>query len=861
MKNYKNPNLPIEERIEDLLNQMTLEEKLRQIDQYSGSDILTKDMKIVWDNVKEVINTKGIGSLQNRNSNAVINNELQRYAIENTRLGIPILFSEEALHGLHKPGCTIYPQQITLASSWSPELAEKVGHGIARETRSFGMHEVWCPVIDLVRDPRWGRVEETYGEDTYLSSRLAASMVKGLQGNDVSQPDRVVSEPKHFAGYGVPTGGLNCAPAIIGRHELFAYYLPVFEAAFVEGGAFNTMCSYSSIDGIPCVSDHELMTEVLRDQWKIPGFVRSDMCAISMLNEGHNTASTKEDAIRQALEAGVDMQLYDYSHDIYQNSIMNMINNGTISLEVLDTAVSRVLRVKFLLGLFENPYTDDTLSHKVVRCDEHQAMALEVARKGICLLKNEGELLPLRKNLKSIAVIGPSAAEARLGDYCVEPEGFKAISILDGIKDMVSPDTEIHYAKGCSILDSDIMVIPSKWLRTSTGERGLNGEYFNNANMSGTPVFTTVDSEINFNWIYSKPSENVDANLFSVKWTGKLVPDKDITGYIGTSSMDSMRLWIDGELIIDGWGFDKDATAMKSFSFVANKEYNLLIEYCKDERGVRVIFGWSYGNDDIKKAIEAASKAEVAIVALGDSEETSGENLDRADLKLPGRQLELVKAIYNTGTPIILVLQNGRPLSITWESEHIPAIVEAWFPGEKGGKAIAEILFGDVNPSGKLPISFPKSVGQLPVYYSRKIAGGLRYVEMDRKALYPFGYGLSYTKFKYSNLQITQDEAKDSYATVQFDVTNIGERAGEEIAQLYIRDCFTSVVKQYMELKGFNRIHLNPGETKTLIFELGHDELKLLNLKYEWVVEAGDFEVMVGPDSENIKLTGGFNVK
>lgn len=869
---YKNKDISIEDRINDLISRMTLEEKVRQLDQYSGNEFKTVNnagnntcisgkTAIDWAKVEEVIGSLGAGSIQSRNSDAEINNELQKYAIEKTRLGIPFLFSEEALHGLHRPGCTIFPQQIALASTWEPELAEQVGHCIAAETRSFGIHEVFAPVIDLGRDPRWGRIEEGYGEDTYLSSRMAVSMIRGLQGDDVSQPDRVVSEPKHFSAYGVPTGGLNCAPAAIGMHDHYAYYLPVFEAAFVEGGAINTMCSYSSIDGVPCPSDHHLLTDVLRGEWGMRGFVRSDMCAISMLHTGHDVADSEQEAIRMALEAGVDMQLYDFPHKFYQDTIINMVRNGVVSLETVDRAVRRILRVKFMLRLFDNPYTDTGLSKKTVRCESHQQLALEVARKAVCLLKNSGNLLPLRKNIGSIAVIGPSADTPRLGDYCVPPEGFKAITLLEGIRMVVSPGTEVNYAKGCNILESEMMPVPSHWLRSNAASQGLKGEYYNNDKPEGEPVLTRIDSQINFNWIYTKPSEAVDANLFSVRWTGKLVPDKSFDGYLGTSSMDSMRLWVDGKLLIDGWGVDKSANQLMPFYFEEGREYDLVIEYRNDARGARVVLGWSYGDEDIKKAVNLAARSDVAIVALGDSEETSGENFDRADLNLPGRQLELLKAVYETGTPVVLVLQNGRPLSITWEAEHIPAIVEAWFPGEKGGLAIAEVLFGDVNPAGRLPISFPKSVGQLPVHYSRKAAGGLKYIEMDRKPLFPFGFGLSYTNFTYSNIKIAPEKIhNEGEVVVTFDVVNTGPLPGDEVAQLYVRDCYSSVVKPFMELKGFKRIYLKPGEKQTLSFTLGPKELKLLNQKFQWVVEPGRFIVMVGPDSENIKLTADFEV-
>lgn len=861
---YMNNNLPIEERIKDLVSRMTLEEKVRQLDIYSGNEISdTKNSinvgNIDFDKLEKISSRIGIGCLQNRNSNAKTNNIIQKYIIENTRLGIPVLFSEEALHGLIWPDCTVFPQQIALASTFDTELAYRQGRAIATECRSFGIHETWSPVIDLARDPRWGRVEEGYGEDTYLASRLAESMVKGLQLDDLTRQDTIIAEPKHFSGYGAPRGGLNCAPAMMGKHEHAFYCLPIFEAAF-KAGALNTMCSYNSIDGTPVACDRSLLTGVLREEWGMPGFVRADMTAVAMLYTCHYVADSPREAIRMGLEAGVDMQLYDFPHDVYQENIIDLVQKGDIDQSVVDISASRVLRVKFMLGLFENPYTNEELSAKVVHCDEHVQTALDVARKAICLLENKSNILPLKKDINSIAVIGPSGAVPRFGDYSTPGECKSSVSLLDGIKATVSDKTKVSYAKGCSILESEVMPIPDGWLKDEEGKDGLKGEYYNSTSFEGEPAHVRNDKQINFNWIYSKPAEGVNADKFSVRWTGKIVPDQTFDGFIGLSSMDSMRLWIDNQLIVDGWE-DKDANEMKSFKFVNGEEYNVKIEYLNDQRGVRVIFGYSLEKADMEAAVEVAKRAEVAIIAVGDSEKTCGENLDRADLNLPGRQLELVKKIYETGTPIILVLQNGRPLSITWEAEHIPAIVEAWHIGEQGGKAIADVLFGDVNPAGHLPISFPKSVGQIPVHYNRRPFGGTKYIEMDWMPLYPFGYGLSYTNFEYSNLELS-DEKIPSNGTIQvsFNVTNIGECGGEEVAQVYIHDTCSSVVRPYKELAGFKRIYLDKGETKKVSVELGYNQLRVLNPKFEWVVEPGKFEVMAGPNSANLPLKGEFYV-
>lgn len=859
---FADKNLNIEERILDLISRMTLEEKVRQLDIYSGAEVLTDSkMPAIFDGdkYKELYGELGIGCLQIRYSSAKLNNQIQEYNIKNTRLGIPVLFSEETLHGLVWPEATIFPQQIALAGTFEPDLAYKQGRAIASEVRSLGVHEGWSPVLDLARDPRWGRVEEGYGEDTYLGAKFAYKMVEGLQGNDLTRNNSIVSEPKHFSGYGAPSGGLNCGPAMFGRRDHANYCLPIFEAAF-HAGALNTMCSYNTIDGVAVAGDKELLTDVLRNELGMKGFVRSDMTAIRMLHTCHYAAKSDREAIKMGIEAGVDMQLYDYPHEEYQNTLIDLVNTGEITEEVINISCSRVLRVKFMLGLFENPFTDETLSERVVNCREHKEIALEVAEKSICLLKNQNNILPLKKSIKNIAVIGPSAAVCRFGGYSSASSVERGITLLDGIKSLVSKDIKVVYNSGCNILDTDIKPIPQNWLRDADGKSGLTGEYFNNLDFSGEPVCTRVDRMINFNFIYSKPAAGVNADKFAVRWSGTLLTDCRFKGCIGLSTMDSMRLWIDNNLVVDGWE-GLNANQMIDFDFVQGKEYQIRIEYKNDQRGARVIFGYNNGRLNMDEAIQIAQNADVAIVAVGDSEETCGENFDRADLGLPGKQLDLVKAIHATGTPVVLVLQNGRPMSITWENDNIPAIIEAWHIGEQGGMAISKVIFGDVNPAGRLPMSFPKSVGQIPVHYNRCPFSATKYVEMDWLPLYPFGYGLSYTNFEYSNIRLSKAEIKiNETVDVMFDVTNAGDCHGEEVAQLYIHDEYSSVLRPYKELAGFKRIYLEKGERKTVILTLGYEQLRVLNKEFKWVVEEGKFEVMVGNNSANILLTGEFNV-
>lgn len=845
---FQDKTLSIEERIDDLLGRMTLGEKVRQMDIYAGTEFQDQNGNFQMDKLLEVSGNEGLGCLQNRYSSAEANNEIQRRVMEHSRLPIPVLFSEEALHGLIWPGCTVFPQQLALAATFEPSLAKEQGHAIASECRSLGIHETWSPVLDLARDPRWGRVEEGYGEDTYLASRFAENMVKGLQGDDLTRPDTMVAEVKHFSGYGAPTGGLNCAPAMMGRHEHEFYCLPVFEAAF-KAGAMNAMCSYNSIDGVPVACDRSILTDQLRGKLGMRGFVRADMTAVAMLHTCHFVAKTPKEAMKMGVQAGVDMQLYDFPHDVYQKGLLELVRDGELEEAVIDQSVRRILRVKFMLGLFENPFTDESLSKKVVHCEKHVDTARKVAEKAICLLKNQNGLLPLKKDIGTIAVIGPSAAVPRFGDYSAPGECKAAVSVLDGIKGMVSDQTKVLYARGCHILESQMMPVPTAWLRTPQGEPGLQGEYFNGQDFSGEPVVTRIDPSIHFNWIYTQPGDGIDAGCFGVRWTGSVVPAEDFNGFIGLSSMDSMRLWIDGELIVDRWQ-NSEAESSREVHWKAGERHDVKVEFINDQRGVRVILGYSYGENDMEEAVRAAKQADVAVVVVGDDETTCGENLDRADLDLPGRQKELVRRISETGAPVVLVLQTGRPVSIVWESEHIPAILEAWTIGEQGGTAIAETLFGDCNPGGRLPMSFPKSVGQLPVHYNRRPFGAVKYVEMDWNPLYPFGYGLSYTKFQYSNFRLSKETiAKDGEVEVSLDVTNVGDVYGEDVPQFYIHDEYSSVVRPYKELAGFERVGLNPGETKTVTVAIGPRQLRLLNRDFQWEVEPGNFTIMAGSHS------------
>ena len=855
----------IEARINALLDKMTLEEMILQTDQYFSHDFTRRNERgevefVDMDKLDSLLKGYSCGSIQARGMTPAQINSLQKYAVEKTRLGIPFLFSEEALHGFCHPDATVFPQQIGLAASFDPSLGREMGRAIGTEARAVGIHETYSPVMDLIRDPRYGRTEETYGEDTYLGAQFAREVVKGLQGNALSDPDAVAAEPKHYAGYGSPVGGLNCAPCSMGRREVFSDALPIFEAAFAEAGATDVMCSYNAIDGEPVASDHELLTDVLRGQWGMRGFVRSDLTAVARLYDNHYTAATRKEAIAMGLEAGVDLQLYDFPHDEWQNGIREMVESGRLDIAVVRQACARVLRVKFLLGLFEHPYVDESRKQSYVHSAAHLALSRKIARESMVLLKNKNDLLPLSKSIKTLALLGPGAGKAMLGDY-VDP-AQSGVSILEGIRSLVGNKTEILYDEGCKFLGDAAIPFPQKLLRNENGENGLTGRYYNGRAFEGEPVMTRTDARIDFNWIMSKPCSEVDAYCFSVRWTGTLVPDESFRGYIGFNTQDSMRLYVDGKLLLDGWGEKNDANRTVEFDFVKGREYALVIEFTNDRRGARVVFGYTRNREDFSRAVEYAKRAEVAVVCLGDSPDTSGENFDRVSLDLPGRQNEFLQAIYETGTPVVLLLQTGRPASILWAEDHIPAILEAWFPGEEGGYAVAETLFGVSSPSGRLPITFPKHVGQIPCHYTRRPGGGRRYVEMDWLPLYPFGYGLGYTTFAFKNLRLSDETiAAGESISVSFDVINTGKRAGTAVPQIYIRDLVSSTVKPLMALAAFGKTQLQPGESKTVTLTVGPKSMRTLGKDYVWRIEPGDFNLILATDAEHPLETKTFTVQ
>ncbi|WP_433831520.1 glycoside hydrolase family 3 N-terminal domain-containing protein [Flavobacterium anhuiense] len=850
---YQDAKAPVEDRVKDLLSHMTLEEKVRQMDMYRG-DFFKEKEDFAKGKSAEKIGKLGIGAIHDLYPrSAKMINDLQTNVIKGNRWGIPALIMCEMLHGYLDEGSTTFPMNIGLGATWDTSVLDKVGKVIGMEARAHGVHFGFGPNLDLGREPRWGRVAETFGEDAFLNSEIGLAFIKGLQGDDLKSDRSIIAEPKHFAVHGIPQAGGNSSPILVGERSAREDHLPSFQKAFTKGGALGTMCAYSELDGIPCAANHWLLTDVLRKEWGFKGLVVSDLGAIKYIQTTHKVSDSPKESIREAVSAGVDMQFYDFSNEFWQNTIIELVNEKKLTMENIDRAAGAVLRLKFLLGLFENPYTDKNLIKERFHTKENQAVALEAAQKSMVLLKNENNILPLSKNIKNIAVIGPNANASRLGGY--SPKNSVGVTVFEGVQQVMGKTANVVYEEGVPLIVKG-QAIPSKYLFTSDGsQNGLKGEYFNNRNLEGTPALTRIDSQLEFDWPWA-PGDGVNVDDFSIRWTGYIQSDKSFDGWLGLSSDDGIRMWVDDQLVVDNWTKGATSIVTTPKKIEAGKKYKVRIEMWEGGWGARAHLRWNLEKVNMQPAIEAAKKADVAIVVLGESNELVEENRDVADLNLHGIQQELIEAIQKTGTPVVCVLLNGRPLSTNWIADNIPAVLEGWFPGEFGGRAVADVLFGDYNPGGRLPITVPKSVGQLPIYYNQKPSAIHRYVSESENPLYTFGYGLSYTKFEYSNLKISANEIKpNGEVKVSVDVKNIGNLDGDEVVQLYVNDVYSSVTTPEKTLKGFKRLNIKKGETRTVEFTLTKDELGLYNRQMQFVVEPGDFEVMVGGNSTDVLKT------
>ena len=762
---YEDPSAPLEARIENLLQQMTLDEKTCQmVTLYGYKRVLKDDLPTPeW---KELLWKDGIGAIDEHlngfqqwglppSDNAYVwpasrhawaLNEVQRFFVEDTRLGIPVDFTNEGIRGVESYRATNFPTQLGLGHTWNRELIRQVGLITGREARMLGYTNVYAPILDVGRDQRWGRYEEVYGESPYLVAELGIEMVRGLQHNH-----QVAATGKHFAAYsnnkGAREGMARVDPQMSPR-EVENIHIYPFKRVIREAGMLGVMSSYNDYDGIPVQGSYYWLTTRLRGEMGFRGYVVSDSDAVEYLYTKHGTAKDMKEAVRQSVEAGLNVRCTFRSPDSFVLPLRELVKEGGLSEEVINDRVRDILRVKFLIGLFDAPYqTDLAGADREVEKEENEAIALQASHESVVLLKNADELLPLDINsTKKIAVCGPNANEEGYALTHYGPLAVEVTTVLEGIQEKTKGKAEVLYTKGCDLVDA--------------------------------------------HW-----------------------PESEIIDYPLTD----------------------------------------------DEQA------------EIDKAVENARQADVAIVVLGGGQRTCGENKSRTSLDLPGRQLQLLQAIQATGKPVVLILINGRPLSINWADKFVPAILEAWYPGSKGGTALADILFGDYNPGGKLTVTFPKTVGQIPFNFpckpSSQIDGGKNpgptgNMSRINGALYPFGYGLSYTTFEYSDLDITPRViTPNESATVRLKVTNTGKRAGDEVVQLYIRDVLSSITTYEKNLAGFQRIHLEPGEAQELSFTIDRKHLELLDADMKWVVEPGDFVLMAGASSEDIRLNGTLTVE
>jgi beta-glucosidase len=856
---YRDARLPTAERVRDLLGRMTLEEKFWQLFMIPGDlDDSTHDYSrgVFGLQVGTIPATAGAipraqppGILARAHAERI--NAIQRYFVERTRLGIPIIPFEETLHGFVREGGTMFPQAIGLAAAWDTTLMGRVATAIARETRSRGVRQALSPVINIATDVRWGRVEETYGEDPYLTSVMGRAFIAPFERAGV------IATPKHFVA-NVGEGGRDSYPIEVSERLLEELHYPPFEMAIHGAGARSVMTAYNSVDGSPATQNRRLLEGKLKGDWRFGGFVISDAAATGGATVLHHTEASTATAAKNALESGLDV--------IFQSSwpqhrpYLDAFKRGLIADSVIDAAVARVLTAKFDLGLFEQPYVIADSAAFWNGHPDHRALALEAARASIVLLRNEGGTLPLSPRVRSIAVIGTDAAEARLGGY--SGPGNAKVSVLDGIRDRVDPGAVVRYAPGPGRVSREHVVVPAAALSSvNDGDRtpGLRGEYFDNNRLDGEPRVRRTDAQVDFGWTLNSPAREIPFDWYSVRWTGTLTAPSTGVRRLGIEGNEGYRLYVDGALVIDNWRKRSYGARLATVSLSPNTTHDIRLEYFESTGNARVKLVWDAGvRSDARSAIDAAvaiaRRSDVAVVVAGLEE---GEFRDRASLGLPGRQEELVRAVAATGKPTVVVLVGGSAVTMPW-LESVRAVVGAWYPGEAGGAAVANVLFGDYNPAGRLPITFPMAEGQLPLRYNHKPTGrGDDYLDLTGQPLFPFGFGLSYTTFEYSGLVVDPDTLGPSGgATVRFTVQNTGRRAGDEVAQLYLRDVLATVARPVMQLGGFQRVHLAPGESKTVTIDIGRDQLRMLDRDMRWVVEPGVFRVMVGGSSKDIRLRG-----
>ncbi|MFZ2054038.1 MAG: glycoside hydrolase family 3 C-terminal domain-containing protein [Candidatus Aminicenantales bacterium] len=834
---YMNPSLPIEERVSDLVSRMTLEEKIHQM-RYDAP------------------------------------------AIE--RLGIPEYnWWNECLHGVARAGlATVFPQAIGLAATWDRDMMFRLASAVSDEARAKHHEFVrrgkrliyqgltfWSPNINIFRDPRWGRGQETYGEDPYLTGEMAVRFIKGLQGDDPRYL-KTVATSKHYAVHSGPEPDRHVFDARVSDRDLQETYLPHFRKTVVEGDVQSVMCAYNRFRGDPCCGSGFLLTDILRRRWGFRGYVVSDCWALMDFYQYHKVVGTAPEAGAMAVKAGTDLNC-----GVVFRELRKAVEAGLLSEADIDASVKRLFTARMKLGMFDPskmvPYAG--IPFEVINCEAHRRLALEAARKSIVLLKNEGSLLPLAKDLKTIAVIGPNAddVEVLLGNYNGIPSD--PVTPLRGIREKVSRNTRVVHALGCEWAEGlpVLEVIPSTavFISSESGsERGLTGEYFDNREFRGEPVFTRIDRLVEINWFDGSPDARLPDDDFGVRWTGYLAPTVSGSHLVGGEGFNGFRIYLNGELLVQFDGTHHSAKTYKEVSLEAGKRYPLKVEFFERSNDASMKLLWRIpGRDLEKEALEAAGQVDAVVMVMGLSPRLEGEEMDvpvegfsggdRLTLDLPRMQEDLLKKVQAFGKPVVLILLNGSALSINWASQNVPAILEAWYPGQAAGTAIADVLFGDYNPAGRLPVTFYRTADDLPPFNDYAMEGKT-YRYFRKEALYPFGFGLSYTRFAYKRLQVPRSVAAGEEVEVSVEVENMGEMAGEEVVQLYVRDLEASVPVPICSLQGFERIFLKPGEKKAVCFRLNARQMSIIDEQGRRVVEPGIFEIAVGGGQPGVEVPG-----
>jgi beta-glucosidase len=820
---YLNTRLPVERRVADLVSRMTLEEKIAQ--------------------------------MMNKAP-----------AIE--RLNVPAYdWWNEALHGVAYAGrATVFPQSIGLGASWNTALMRRVATAISDEARAkhheairqgnrgrfYGL-TFWSPNINIFRDPRWGRGHETYGEDPHLTARLGVEFVRGMQGDDPRYL-KTIATPKHYAVHSGPEPERHRFDAIATERDMRETYLPAFRATVVEAGAGSVMCAYNRVNGEPACASQLLLGDILRGEWKFGGYVVSDCDAVADIYKHHKYTKTEAEGVALAVKRGTELTCgYEY------RALPEAIKQGLISEAEIDTAVKRLFTARFKLGMFDPPeavkYT--RIPYEVNDSAAHRELARAAARESLVLLKNDNNTLPLRKDLKSIAVIGPNAdsLEVLLGNYHGIPS--KWVTPLEGIRRKVSPATRVNYAMGATLTGEALLPVPASALSQESGAPGLRAEYFANEELKGEPRVTRVDPDLNFDWFTDPPSPELPYDRFSARWIGRLTAPASGTYQLGFKADDAVRLYVDDRLHIDTWS-DNNAPTTRPFEMEAGRAYKLRVEFFDRYADATAKLVWGppgMAERMFEEAVRTAKESDAVVLALGLAPSIEGEERkvkvegfsggDRTSLDLPKVQEDLLRAVHATGKPVVLVLFSGGGVAVNWADANVPAIVQAWYPGEEGGSGLADVLFGDYNPAGRLPVTFYRSVTQLPAFEDYGMEGKT-YRYFRGSPLYPFGHGLSYTRFEYRDLKLKKSVRAGETIRVSAEVRNAGALAGDEVVQLYVTHGAGSQPFPIRALKAFERISLRPGETRRVTFTLAPRDLALVDVKGKQVIEPGQIRVTVG---------------